>query len=53
MVGPLSTIWMASVWLGEPITWRLLLGTATVLVGIVLLGRFNRRKQAEAAARQG
>jgi drug/metabolite transporter (DMT)-like permease len=53
MVGPLSTIWMASVWLGEPITWRLLLGTATVLVGIVLLGRFNRRKQAEAAVRQG
>lgn len=41
MVGPLSTIWMASVWLGEPITPRLLAGTATVLVGIVILGRMN------------
>lgn len=53
MVGPLSTIWMASVWLGEPVTWRLLLGTATVLAGIVLLGRFNRQKPADAAEHQG
>ncbi|HEX5357849.1 MAG TPA: DMT family transporter [Aquabacterium sp.] len=39
MVGPLSTIWMAAWWLGEPVTWRLMLGTAVVLAGIVILAR--------------
>ncbi len=42
MVGPLSTIWMASVFLGESVTWRLLLGTATVLSGIVILSRASQ-----------
>lgn len=42
MVGPLSTIWMASWWLGEPVTWRLMVGTATVLIGIVILARMSR-----------
>lgn len=39
MVGPLSTIWMAAWFLGEPVTGRLMLGTAAVLAGIVLLTR--------------
>lgn len=39
MIGPLSTLWMASVWLGEPITPQLLLGTAAILAGVVLLAR--------------
>jgi drug/metabolite transporter (DMT)-like permease len=42
MVGPLSTIWMAALWLGEPVTWRLLVGTAGVLVGILILARMGR-----------
>jgi drug/metabolite transporter (DMT)-like permease len=47
MVGPVSTIWMASLWLDEPVTGRLLLGTTTVLLGIVLLSRWARRTEAE------
>lgn len=39
MVGPLSTIWMAAWWLQEPVTWRLVVGTACILSGIVLLTR--------------
>lgn len=39
MVGPLSTIWMAAWWLDEPVTWRLVVGTAAILLGIVLLSR--------------
>jgi drug/metabolite transporter (DMT)-like permease len=39
MVGPLSTLWMAAWWLDEPITWRLLVGTGAILLGIVLLSR--------------
>lgn len=39
MVGPLSTLWMAAWWLGEPMTWRLLAGTSAILLGIVLLSR--------------
>jgi drug/metabolite transporter (DMT)-like permease len=39
MVGPLSTIWMAAWWLQEPVTWRLVAGTACILSGIVLLTR--------------
>lgn len=42
MVGPLSTIWMAAWWLSEPVTWRLMAGTAAVLAGIVLLSRAGR-----------
>jgi len=38
MVGPLSTLWMAAWWLGEPVTGTLLVGTAAILGGIVLLG---------------
>lgn len=39
MIGPLSTLWMASVWLGEPVTPQLLCGTAAILAGVVLLAR--------------
>ncbi|HET8871952.1 MAG TPA: DMT family transporter [Aquabacterium sp.] len=39
MVGPLSTIWMAAWTLNEPITPRLLFGTAAILGGILLLTR--------------
>jgi len=39
MVGPLSTILMAAWWLQEPLTWRLAVGTACILGGIVLLTR--------------
>ncbi|RZI85956.1 MAG: DMT family transporter [Rubrivivax sp.] len=39
MVGPLSTIWMAAWVLGEPITGRLMLGTAAILIGIVWLAK--------------
>jgi len=49
MVGPLSTIWMAAWWLGEPVTWRLVLGTAAVLVGIVMLSRMPRSHPAPPA----
>jgi drug/metabolite transporter (DMT)-like permease len=38
-VGPLSTILMAVVWLGEPFTVWVALGTALVLAGIWLLAR--------------
>jgi len=41
MVGPLSTLWMAAMFLGEPVTGRLLLGTGAVLAGIVWLGRMR------------
>lgn len=44
MVGPLSTIWMAAWWLDEPVSWRLMLGTAAVLAGIVVLSRATRPK---------
>ncbi len=47
MVGPLSTIWMAAWWLGEPITPRLMLGTAAILAGIVLLSRAGQPRKAE------
>ncbi|HEX5371570.1 MAG TPA: DMT family transporter [Aquabacterium sp.] len=39
MIGPLSTIWMAAWWLGEPVSPQLMLGTAAILAGIVLLTR--------------
>ncbi|RZL11717.1 MAG: DMT family transporter [Rubrivivax sp.] len=42
MVGPLSTIWMAAWWLNEPVGPRLILGTAAVLAGIVVLTRASR-----------
>lgn len=41
MVGPLSTIWMASIWLNEPISTRLLAGTAVVVVAVLMLGRLG------------
>lgn len=41
MVGPLSTIWMASIWLDEPISTRLLAGTAAVVVAVLVLGRLG------------
>lgn len=39
MVGPLSTLWMASWFLGEPITGRLMLGTSAILLGVVWLAK--------------
>lgn len=42
MVGPLSTIWLASWFLDEPVTARLMLGTGTVLLGILVLSRMTR-----------
>ncbi len=42
MVGPLSTIWLASWFLDEPVSARLMLGTGTVLVGILVLTRMGR-----------
>jgi drug/metabolite transporter (DMT)-like permease len=50
MVGPLSTIWMAALWLNEPVTWRLMVGTAAVLAGIVVLTRASQPPRAQAAA---
>ncbi|MEY4765276.1 MAG: hypothetical protein RI907_1949 [Pseudomonadota bacterium] len=41
MIGPLSTLWMAAAWLGEPVTPQLLFGTALVLCGVVWLGRMK------------
>jgi drug/metabolite transporter (DMT)-like permease len=41
MVGPLSTISMGVVLLGEPFTYTLLLGTALVLTGIWLVTRWR------------
>jgi drug/metabolite transporter (DMT)-like permease len=42
MVGPLSTIWMAAWWLDEPVTSQLMLGTAAILGGIVMLTRVGK-----------
>jgi drug/metabolite transporter (DMT)-like permease len=39
MVGPLSTIWMAAWWLDEPVSTQLMVGTAAILGGIVMLTR--------------
>ncbi|MFN3886045.1 MAG: DMT family transporter [Aquabacterium sp.] len=46
MVGPLSTIWMASIWLDEPVSLRLMAGTLVVLVGVLWLGRPGPRATA-------
>jgi drug/metabolite transporter (DMT)-like permease len=46
MVGPLSTIWMASVFLGEPVSARLLVGTGAVLAGMLMLARVTQPKPA-------
>jgi drug/metabolite transporter (DMT)-like permease len=43
MIGPLSTLWMAAIWLDEPLTPPLLMGTGTVLLGIIWLGRMRSR----------
>jgi len=47
LVGPLSTIWMAAWWLDEPVTWRLVVGTTAILLGIVLLSRSKRAETTE------
>jgi drug/metabolite transporter (DMT)-like permease len=39
MIGPLSTVIMSYLWLGEPFTGWIALGTALVLVGVWLLAR--------------
>jgi drug/metabolite transporter (DMT)-like permease len=48
-VGPLSTIWMAAAWLGEPVGWRLLAGTAAVLAGVVILSKLPKPAPADSA----
>lgn len=48
MIGPLSTIWMAAWWLGEPVTWRLMVGTGVVLAGVVILARASQVPRAKA-----
>lgn len=50
MVGPLSTIWMAALWLGEPVTWSLIVGTAAVLAGMLVLARVGKPSSAHAAS---
>jgi drug/metabolite transporter (DMT)-like permease len=50
MVGPLSTIWMAAWVLGEPVTARLVLGTAAILLGIVWLAKAKGAAQDSAKA---
>ncbi len=52
MIGPLSTIWMAALWLDEPVTWRLLLGTGAVLAGMLLLARVGKTAPAPAATQK-
>jgi drug/metabolite transporter (DMT)-like permease len=52
MVGPLSTIWMAAWWLGEPVTWRLMVGTGAVLSGVVVLARASQNTTAAPVALQ-
>lgn len=39
MVGPMSTLLMAALWLGEPLTAWVLAGTVLVLAGVALLAR--------------
>jgi drug/metabolite transporter (DMT)-like permease len=51
-VGPLSTIWMAAWWLGEPVTWRLMVGTGAVLSGVVVLARASQNTTAAPVALQ-
>jgi drug/metabolite transporter (DMT)-like permease len=56
MVGPLSTIWLASWVLDEPVSARLMLGTGTVLLGILVLSRITKpagAPQAGELRRQG
>ena len=50
MVGPLSTIWLASWFLDEPVTARLMVGTGTVLLGILVLTRMTRRDASAVSA---
>ncbi|MGX5820213.1 DMT family transporter [Chitinophaga lutea] len=38
-VGPVATIVQAYIFLGEPITWPQLVGTALVLAGVLLIGK--------------
>lgn len=38
-VGPVATILQAYIFLGEPVTWPQLAGTALVLAGVLLIGR--------------
>jgi drug/metabolite transporter (DMT)-like permease len=36
-IGPLATIFLAQVFLGEPVTWIQLVGAALVLAGVVII----------------
>jgi drug/metabolite transporter (DMT)-like permease len=51
MVGPLSTIWMAAWWLDEPVSVSLMVGTAAILAGIVLLTRSGAGASAQPPTR--
>jgi drug/metabolite transporter (DMT)-like permease len=39
MIGPMSTIALGAVFLGEPFTWRIALGTVLVLAGVAWVSR--------------
>ena len=38
-IGPVATIVQAYIFLGEPITWEQLAGTALVLTGVLMIGK--------------
>jgi drug/metabolite transporter (DMT)-like permease len=43
-VGPVATILQAYIFLGEPITWPQLAGTALVLAGVLLIGKKGKEE---------
>lgn len=42
-IGPVSTILQAYIFLGEPVTWLQLAGTALVLAGVLMISKKNER----------
>jgi len=52
-VGPVSTILQAHFFLGEPIFSEQLIGTALVIVGVLLIGWKGRKEEAEVEATEG
>lgn len=43
-IGPVATIVQAYIFLGEPITWPQLVGTALVLAGVLLIGKKGKEE---------
>jgi len=52
-VGPVSTILQAHFFLGEPIFSEQLIGTALVIVGVLLIGWKGRKEEAEVEVTEG